>query len=345
MRALLDELGHRRLPEDDREPRPARLRAARAAVGLLRRSARAAVAVARELERRQPDLITAAWWKEERGERVFVDFNQNAPHKTVFGAWSVRRPRRRAGVDARSPGTRSTTIHPDELTIADRAGRGSPPHGDPWADMDDDPQSIEPLLAMYEQDRANGLMDAPWPPVYPKLPDEPPRVAPAAPARSDGHTSMAFVSRDRDLLRAKDLADARYFEPLGVDDLARAAGFSRAHFSREFRRTFGESPHSYLLTRRLERAAALLRNTDRSVAHLRRRRAAERRLVHHELHPHLRRLPNRVPRLVPASGQLRDIPTCLFARTDARETARFEKTGAPQVLSVRGTRSVDEEDE
>ncbi len=76
---------------------------------------------------------------------------------------------------------------------------------------------------------------------------------------------MVFVSRPRDLLRAKDLADARYFEPLGVDDLARAAGFSRAHFSREFRRTFGEAPHSYLLTRRLERAAALLRNTDGSV--------------------------------------------------------------------------------
>ncbi len=70
----------------------------------------------------------------------------------------------------------------------------------------------------------------------------------------------------RHLLRAKDLADARYFEPLGVDDLARAAGLSRAHFSREFRRAFGESPHAYLLTRRLERAAALLRTTDRSVA-------------------------------------------------------------------------------
>ena len=77
---------------------------------------------------------------------------------------------------------------------------------------------------------------------------------------------MAFVPADRHLLRAKDLADARYFEPLDVDDLARAAGLSRAHFSREFRRAFGESPHAYLLTRRLERAAALLRATDRSVA-------------------------------------------------------------------------------
>jgi AraC-like DNA-binding protein len=79
---------------------------------------------------------------------------------------------------------------------------------------------------------------------------------------------MVFVSRDRDLLRAKDLVDSRYFDPLEVGDLARAAGFSRAHFSREFRRTFGESPHAYLLTRRLERAAALLRNTDHSVARI-----------------------------------------------------------------------------
>jgi AraC-like DNA-binding protein len=75
-----------------------------------------------------------------------------------------------------------------------------------------------------------------------------------------------FVPPARHLLKAKDLADARYFERLDVDDMARAAGLSRAHFSREFRAAFGESPHSYLLTRRMERAAALLRNTDRSVA-------------------------------------------------------------------------------
>ena len=77
---------------------------------------------------------------------------------------------------------------------------------------------------------------------------------------------MAFVPPARHLVRARDLADARYVEPLGVDDMARAAGLSRAHFSREFRRAFGVSPHAYLLTRRLERAAALLRTTDRSVA-------------------------------------------------------------------------------
>jgi transcriptional regulator GlxA family with amidase domain len=77
---------------------------------------------------------------------------------------------------------------------------------------------------------------------------------------------VLVVPPERHLLRAKDLADARYSEPLGVEDLARAAGLSRAHFSREFRRAFGESPHAYLLTRRLERAAALLRTTDRSIA-------------------------------------------------------------------------------
>ena len=79
---------------------------------------------------------------------------------------------------------------------------------------------------------------------------------------------MAFAVPVRNLVRAKDLADARYFEPLTVGDLALAAGFSRAYFIRAFRRAFGEAPHAYLLTRRLERAAALLRNTDRSVTEI-----------------------------------------------------------------------------
>ncbi len=79
---------------------------------------------------------------------------------------------------------------------------------------------------------------------------------------------MVYAPTARHLLRAKDLADARYAEPLDVNDLAAAAGLSRAHFSREFRRAFGESPHAYVLTRRLERAAALLRTTDHSVAEI-----------------------------------------------------------------------------
>jgi AraC-like DNA-binding protein len=76
---------------------------------------------------------------------------------------------------------------------------------------------------------------------------------------------MASPPLGRQLLRAKDLADAHYAEPLTVEDLARAAGYSRSHFSQEFRRAFGQSPHVYLLTRRLERAAALLRTTDYTV--------------------------------------------------------------------------------
>jgi len=137
----------------------------------------AAVAVARELERRRPDLITAAWWKEERGRRVFVDFNQNAPHKTVFGAWSVR-ARPGAQVSTPFPWDELPTIEPDRCTIASVPARLAE-HGDPWAGMDDDRQSLEPLLEMSRRDLASGLADAPWPPVYPKMEGEPPRVAPS----------------------------------------------------------------------------------------------------------------------------------------------------------------------
>jgi DNA ligase D len=135
----------------------------------------AAVAVARELERRRPDILTAQWWKEDRGERVFVDFNQNAPHKTVFGAWCVRA---RAGAQVSTPirWDDVDVIHPDELTIASLPARIEA-GGDPWLEMNANPQSLEPLLGMHERDRANGLLDAPWPPVYPKQPDEPPRVS------------------------------------------------------------------------------------------------------------------------------------------------------------------------
>jgi DNA ligase D len=137
----------------------------------------AAVAVARQLERRRPELVTAAWWKEDRGRRVFVDFNQNAPHKTVFGAWSVRA---RPGAQVSTPidWAELDEIHPDQFTIASLPARLESV-GDPWAAINESPQSIEPLLAMSERDLASGLMDAPWPPVYPKQPGEPPRVAPS----------------------------------------------------------------------------------------------------------------------------------------------------------------------
>ncbi|MDQ2826908.1 MAG: non-homologous end-joining DNA ligase [Actinomycetota bacterium] len=137
----------------------------------------AAVAIARELERRRPELITAAWWKEERGTRVFVDFNQNAPHKTIFGAWSVRA---RPGAQVSTPFAwhELATVEIDDLTMAtvpDRVRR----QGDPWAAMTADPQSLEPVLDLHRRDQAAGLLDAPWPPVYPKMPGEPPRVAPS----------------------------------------------------------------------------------------------------------------------------------------------------------------------
>ena len=138
----------------------------------------AAVALARELERRRADLVTAAWWKEQRGERVFIDFNQNAPHKTVFGAWCVRA---RPGAQVSTPfhwDELNDSFHPDLFTMPVVAGRVAR-DGDPWAGMYERPQSIEPLLAMYERDLAGGLTDAPWPPVYPKQPNEPPRVAPS----------------------------------------------------------------------------------------------------------------------------------------------------------------------
>jgi DNA ligase D len=144
----------------------------------------AAVALARELERRRGDLCTAAWWKEERGARVFVDFNQNAPHKTVFSAWSVRA---RAGAQVSCPFTweEIDTIDPEVLTIATIPGRVAA-DGDPWAAIDDEPQSLDALLAWSARDLAGGLMDAPWPPVYPKQPNEPPRVAPSRARKPDG---------------------------------------------------------------------------------------------------------------------------------------------------------------
>jgi DNA ligase D len=176
VKALLDELGLRSYPKTTGN------RGIHVHVRLARRwdsyqVRSAAVAAARALERRRGDLITAAWWKEERGDRVFIDFNQNAPHKTVFGAWSVRA---RPGAQVSTPfgWDELPGLRPNELTIAALPARLAA-DGDPWATIDDEPQSLDPLLALHEADRAAGLADAPWPPVYPKQPGEPPRVAPS----------------------------------------------------------------------------------------------------------------------------------------------------------------------
>ncbi len=144
---------------------------------------------------------------------------------------------------------------------------------------------------------------------------------------------MPQVPPARYLLRAKDLVDARYAEPITVDDLAAAAGLSRAHFSRMFTRTFGESPRAYLQTRRLERAAALLRHTDRSVADICVMVGlAERRLVHHQLRPGVRHAARRLSGQSSAGFHLARVPSCILQRdtrppADSRvKTAHGEKT-------------------
>jgi DNA ligase D len=143
----------------------------------------AAVALARELERRHPELVTAQWWKEERGARVFVDFNQNAPHKTVFGAWFAR-PRSTGQVSTPFGWDDLDTIDPEGMTIRTVPGRLQA-LGDPWASMADAPQSLAPLLDMAEADLAAGLPDAPWPPEYPKAPGELTRVSPSRARKQD----------------------------------------------------------------------------------------------------------------------------------------------------------------
>ena len=137
----------------------------------------ASVTVARALAREHPDVFTAEWWKELREGKVFVDFNQNAPHKNVFGAWGVR-PRVGAQVSTPIEWDELMNVQPDELTmltVPDRLAE----RGDPWADMDDEPQDIAVLVKQFGADIADGVPDAPWPPVYPKMPNEAPRVQPS----------------------------------------------------------------------------------------------------------------------------------------------------------------------
>lgn len=138
---------------------------------------RAAVSVARALEERRPDLITGQWWKEDRGARVFVDFNQNAPHKTVFGTWCVR-PRVGGQVSCPIPWDEVPTVDLNALTLSTVPAKLAA-EGDPWETMNDRPQSIEELVDRWYRDLDAGILDAPWPPVYPKQPHEPPRVHPS----------------------------------------------------------------------------------------------------------------------------------------------------------------------
>jgi DNA primase len=138
---------------------------------------RAGIALAREVERRTPDAVTTSWWKEERGKRIFIDFNQNARDRTFASAYSVRRTAI-ASVSMPLSWHELATANPDDYTIATAAELVAN-RDDPWADIDSVRQSIEPLLEMVAADEERGLGDLPYPPNYPKMPGEPKRVQPS----------------------------------------------------------------------------------------------------------------------------------------------------------------------
>jgi len=138
---------------------------------------RAGIALAREVERRAPDAVTTSWWKEERGKRIFIDFNQNARDRTMASAYSVRRTPI-ATVSTPLTWDELASAEPDEYTMATVPDLVKD-RDDPWAAMDSVAQSIAPLLEMVEADERRGLGDMPYPPNYPKMPGEPKRVQPS----------------------------------------------------------------------------------------------------------------------------------------------------------------------
>ncbi|MEU1237419.1 non-homologous end-joining DNA ligase [Micromonospora aurantiaca] len=138
---------------------------------------RATIALARELERRRPELVTTAWWKEERGERVFVDFNQMARDRTIACAYSLR-ANARATVSTPVGWDELPEVDPDDFHLGTVPARFAE-RGDPHAGIDDAPWDITPLLEWAERDAADGLGDMPYPPEYPKMPGEPKRVQPS----------------------------------------------------------------------------------------------------------------------------------------------------------------------
>jgi DNA ligase D len=137
----------------------------------------AAIAFGRELERRLPGQVTTKWWKEERGERIFVDYNQNARDRTIASAYSIR-PKPGAPISAPVSWEELSDVVPEDFTVATMPARFAEV-GDRHAAIDEVSYSLRPLLDMYERDAVEGLTDMPYPPDYPKMPGEPKRVQPS----------------------------------------------------------------------------------------------------------------------------------------------------------------------
>jgi DNA ligase D len=137
----------------------------------------AAIAFGRELERRLPGQVTTAWWKEQRGDRIFIDYNQNARDRTIASAYSVR-PKPGAPVSAPLAWDELTEVAPEDFTVATMPARFAEV-GDRHAAIDDAAHSLQPLLDLFERDEGEGLGDMPYPPDYPKMPGEPKRVQPS----------------------------------------------------------------------------------------------------------------------------------------------------------------------
>jgi DNA primase len=137
----------------------------------------AAIAFGHELGRRLPDQVTTNWWKEERGERIFIDYNQNARDRTIASAYSIR-PRPGAPVSAPLAWDELASVSPEDFTVATMPERFAAV-GDRHAAIDEIHHSLEPLLEMYERDEAAGQGEEPYPPDYPKMPGEPKRVQPS----------------------------------------------------------------------------------------------------------------------------------------------------------------------
>jgi DNA ligase D len=137
----------------------------------------AAIAFGRELERRLPGQVTTKWWKEERGERIFLDYNQNARDRTIASAYSIR-PKPGAPVSAPLDWDELPEVAPEDFTVATMPARFAEV-GDRHAEIDDVAHSLQPLLDLYERDEGEGLGDMPYPPDYPKMPGEPKRVQPS----------------------------------------------------------------------------------------------------------------------------------------------------------------------